>query len=361
MLKRTHFLTTPLIVIFMFSFIQYSCETDKEIPELALYQLTIKVIPENTGKVFGAGNYREGDQINLTAVANNGYQFKNWLDDAGNELSGYVYLDYTMPDGNMTLTAHFAINPDYEQPAGTVTDIDGNEYATVIIGDQEWMAENLKTTRYADGTVIPMLEYDDDWEGTDEGGYNIYPHTIVADIDSEADILQAYGLLYNWYVVSDDRNICPEGWHVPSEDDWKKLEKYLQINHLHGGSLKGTRTEPDDHPRWGYPNADATNETGFSAYPGGIRQMNGDFRLQGENAFFWTSTISTGLPDTDFPEEFSDDVKNSRANPGRKETKPEMAYFRTLYTQNAELHLMNLDKQTEMSIRCIRTRTVKKY
>ncbi len=358
-MRHKRFLITPLVVIIILLFINWSCEKNTDIFVPGLHKLTLKVFPDDAGKVFGSGKYQEGEKTSLSAIANDGYQFIKWVDDNDNEINGYVLFYYTMPDGDMTLTAHFTIDPDYEEPASTITDIDGNEYATVVIGDQEWMAENLRTTRYADGADIPMLEYDDDWEGTDEGGYNIYPHIIVADIDSETDMLEAYGILYNWYVVEDDRSICPEGWHVPSDDDWNKLENYLEKNNMHGGSLKGTCTEPDDHPRWGYPNTDATNETGFSAYPGGMRQMNGEFRLQGENAFFWTSTKSTGLPDTDFPQEFLEDAKRNQASRTRKENNPEMAYFRTLNTQNTELNMLNLDKQTEMSIRCIRNKTTK--
>lgn len=104
----------------------------------------------------------------------------------------------------------------------TVTDIDGNTYKTIQIGNQRWMAENLKVTRYRNGTAIPTVTSNTDWFNLTTGAYCNYDNST-----SDAAI---YGRLYNWYAVNDSRNIAPTGWHVPSDEEWKTLEKYLGMS-----------------------------------------------------------------------------------------------------------------------------------
>jgi uncharacterized protein (TIGR02145 family) len=174
----------------------------------------------------------------------------------------------------------------------TVSDIDGNVYQMVKIGDQWWMAENLRTTRYADGMLISgVYAYEDE--------------------DSNA---QNYGGLYTWNAVmngnesnnsnpSGVQGVCPTGWHVPSDAEWQQLEMYLGMTeeeaddigwreHDIAGKLKSTRTEPIPHPRWNEPNIEATNESGFSALPGGYKDKENDFHLIWRYGYWWTSTES---------------------------------------------------------------------
>jgi len=183
-----------------------------------------------------------------------------------------------------------------------LTDIDGNEYQTVKIGDQWWMAENLRTTRYRNGDEIPTGLSDTEWKSTTFDAYAIYPHEKVDDINSDAEMVEAYGKLYNWYAVEDDRGLCPTGWHVPSDDEWKKLEIHLGMSQQEadntglrgadeGGKLKTTRTEPESHPRWRSPNTGATNESGLSGLPGGIRSILGSFGLIRGYGYWWSSTM----------------------------------------------------------------------
>lgn len=178
------------------------------------------------------------------------------------------------------------------QKTGTVTDIDGNVYQTVKIGEQWWMAENLKVTRYRNSDSIPNVTGDSDWSDLTTGAwanpYLRYNNT--------------YGKLYNWYAVSDERGICPPGWHVPSDEDWMQLEMHLGMTEQEagriswprgtdeGGKLKSTRTEPEQHPRWFSPNTGATNESGFSGLPGGLRGWDGDFYAIGSRGYWWSST-----------------------------------------------------------------------
>jgi uncharacterized protein (TIGR02145 family) len=173
----------------------------------------------------------------------------------------------------------------------TVTDIDGNVYQTVIIGNQEWMAENLKVTRYSNGDSIPNVTDGSEWAGLSTGAYCTY--------DNNAFNAAVYGHLYNWYAVNDSRGIAPVGWHVPTDDEWKELEMYLGMSQSaadsagigcrgtdEGGKLKRVGTF-----YWNSPNTGATNESGFSALPGGIRHSDdGNFNSMGRFATFWSST-----------------------------------------------------------------------
>ena len=162
----------------------------------------------------------------------------------------------------------------------TVTDIDGNVYQTIIIGEQEWMMENLKVTHYRDGTAIPTGHSNSDWSNLSTGAYAVYN-----DDESNAD---TYGYLYNWYAVDDSRNIAPEGWHVPTDDEWQILVDYLGGSSVAGGKMKETGTE-----HWNSPNTGATNESGFTALPGGYRIGNGYYFSMGNYGYFWSSTESS--------------------------------------------------------------------
>lgn len=159
----------------------------------------------------------------------------------------------------------------------TVSDVDGNTYATVKIGDQIWMAENLRTTRYADGTDLESFVMDND-----------EAHAAT------------YGRLYRWNValrVSDDaaphpgpvQGASPEGWHIPSEDDWLTLIDYLGGEDVAGGKLKEM-----GFVHWKTPNAGATNETGFGALPAGWFDFTGEFKGFGSKTFLRSSTFPAG-------------------------------------------------------------------
>ena len=139
------------------------------------------------------------------------------------------------------------------------TDIDGNTYTSVVIGSQEWLVENLKTTRYANGDLISHIPDALEWENASTGAWVYY--------DNNSSYNEIYGKLYNWYAFTDNRNICPDGWRASSHSDWQTLQNYLGGGYWQGGKLKdyGTST-------WADPNAGATNEYGFTALPGGSRE-----------------------------------------------------------------------------------------
>ena len=137
-----------------------------------------------------------------------------------------------------------------------VTDVDGNIYGKVIIGTQIWLTENLKTTKYRNGDLIGT---------TTPAELNIYDEVTPKyqwAYNGNEDKVATYGRLYTWYVITDTRNICPTGWHVPSDAEWLTLENYLGGYAIAGGKLKEIGTT-----HWVTPNYMATNETGFTALP----------------------------------------------------------------------------------------------
>jgi len=216
----------------------------------------------------------------------------------GNDNTYKVTLAVTDADGNIATDTKSVFGT--TQETGTVTDIDGIVYQTVKIDDQWWMAENLKVTRYNDGTYIDYPVDNTDWMNRTTGAYAIYPHSAVNGIDSDKEMVDAYGKLYNWYAVDDDRGLCPEGWGVPSDEEWTKLGDYLGGDSVAGAKLKSTRTHPDPHPRWDkHLGIISTNESGFSGLPGSQRMYDGEFGTEpGYHASMWTSTKED--PDSEF-------------------------------------------------------------
>lgn len=196
--------------------------------------------------------------------------------------------------------SHDIIDSGRVQPS-TITDIDGNVYQVIKIGEQWWMTENLKVTRYRNGDRIPLIKDSKEWKHTFFGAYAIYPHTRLDGLETNEEVGDKYGLLYNWYAVNNSRGLCPEGWHIPSDADWKKLEMHLGMSqqdanqtgrrgYNQGGQIKSRRTDPDPHPSWRSPNVGATDYAGFSAVPGGFRSYDGSFDDIGRRGVWWSST-----------------------------------------------------------------------
>jgi uncharacterized protein (TIGR02145 family) len=165
---------------------------------------------------------------------------------------------------------------------GTITDREGNKYKTIVIGNQEWMAENLKTSVYRNGNSIPNLtngnpNFWPSWPNTTSGAW--------CSNNNNASNVCPYGNLYNWYAVVDSRGLCPVGWHVPTDAEWTVLTNFLSGEAVAGGKMKSTGTQ-----YWGSPNQIATNSSGFSGLPGGVRIFDGQFADLGNFGYFWSST-----------------------------------------------------------------------
>jgi uncharacterized protein (TIGR02145 family) len=160
------------------------------------------------------------------------------------------------------------------------TDIDGNTYQSVIIGNQEWMAENLKTTKYSDGTAIPKVTGNTQWSDLSTGAWCYY------DNDSSQYEELNYGKLYNFYAVETDK-LCPTGWHVPTDGEWTVLTDYLATS----GHTEAEGTALTATSGWDY-DGNGTNNYGWLGLPGGNRALYGDFYDVGYNGYWWSSSKS---------------------------------------------------------------------
>lgn len=180
--------------------------------------------------------------------------------------------------------------PDCAFAAGTVTDIDGNVYRTIKIGEQWWMAENLKVTRYRNSDPIEYVPDQYVWRELSTGAYSEWIYPLVPDQT------ETYGFFYNAYAVHDSRSLAPEGWHVPSDAEWKQLEMYLGMSQAEAdstgwrGTTEGGMLKEAGRTHWMNPNVAARNETGFSALGGGFRNRFGLCMNFGSDAIYWTST-----------------------------------------------------------------------
>ena len=193
-----------------------------------------------------------------------------------------------MDQSNAVFTIQHALITD------TVIDADGNVYQTVKIGNQWWMAENLKVTHYRNGDEIPNVINASEWGSLESGAYCNY--------DNNLPIGEERGRLYNWYAVDDSRNIAPEGWHVASDDDWKELETFLgmsseqvEMDNVWRGTIEGGLLKEIGTEHWESPNNGATNAYGFTGIPGGRRRENvGTFMFLNTNLITWCSTEANG-------------------------------------------------------------------
>jgi uncharacterized protein (TIGR02145 family) len=218
-----------------------------------------------------------------------------------------------IPTANKTVTFTFA----------ECKDGDNNYYPVVQINTSLWMAENLKTTKYNDGTAILNVTDNITWAAATTGAYCDYNNTPANST--------TYGRLYNWFVVDNNaatkvasnggKNVCPTSWHVPSDAEWTTLTTFLGGVSVAGGKLKETGTT-----HWKAPNTGATNETGFTALPGGYRYFSGSYNYIVDFGYWWSST----------------------------EQSTTTAWFRYMYWANTYVNRDYDIKKFGFSVRCVR-------
>ncbi|KMQ50417.1 hypothetical protein CHISP_2664 [Chitinispirillum alkaliphilum] len=224
------------------------------------------------------------------------YTFLGWSTTRDGSVEYEDNSEFTIGSANVTLYAVW-------EWAGTLTDIDGNVYTTVRIGNQIWTVENLRTTRYADGTPIPHVIDNSEWGDLSTPAYCWYDDG--GDVSSQTDYShEKYGALYNWWVVdpSNPKNIAPEGWRVPTDEDWTELQNYLIANGYNwdstttgnkiGKALASDGGEWDNSTDQGRVGNDqrSNNSSGFTGLPGGFRASSGDFLQVGGSGIWWSST-----------------------------------------------------------------------
>ena len=212
----------------------------------------------------------------------------------------------------------------------SVTDIEGHTYKTVKIGSQWWMAENLRVKTYNDGSPIAIVGFggaDSIWAKKQSGAF--------CNIDSIYDN-RGYGLHYNWYVINDVKKIAPEGWHIPNDDEWKTLEKELGMSQTEADKTGWRGTEESKKlipipPNNGWPTASiiylsGTNESGFTALPGGCRLFDGSIGEVQFTGYWWSS-----------------DMKDATD-----------AYYRAIASSHLSIFRYYADKRYGMCIRCVK-------
>jgi uncharacterized protein (TIGR02145 family) len=203
------------------------------------------------------------------------------------------------------------------KPGPNISDSEGNSYKTVTIGTQTWMAENLKVSKYNDGTTIPNITDNTQWSNLTTGAWSYYNN------DEANNAIN--GKLYNWYAVSKisngNKNVCPTGWHVPTDAEWTVLTDYLGGESVAGGKMKEVGTTS-----WNSPNTNATNTSLFSALPGGYRYFNGNYVNIGNVGNWWSST----------------------------EVLTDVAWFRYLSNLYGIANRSNNEKFFGLSVRCLR-------
>jgi uncharacterized protein (TIGR02145 family) len=216
----------------------------------------------------------------------------------------------------------------------TPVDNQGNVYQVVDIGEQRWMAENLKTTTYRDGTTIEYIHHDvsqgpDPWPGTNTGAYGYY--------ENDPANANVYGFLYNWYVVNDSRGVCPVGWHVPSDDEWKELEIFLGMTEADANQEGFNRGDDEGSQLAGnftlwaggvLRSNSAFGTSEFDVLPAGYRDyLFGDWTYLTVHGYFWSTTSH-----------WEDDAKAS---------------IRLLYNDQSTIGRYFFDKNYGFSIRCL--------
>jgi len=220
---------------------------------------------------------------------------------------------------------------DESEPENQITDYDGNIYTSVIIGDQEWMVENIKVTHYRNGDTIQYVQSESSepnvWENLNTGAYCYY--------NDEQAHQNTYGNLYNWYAVDDSRKVAPDGWHVPTDTEWKELEMALGMSQSQAnesgyrGTNEGRKLAGNAElwEEYAVENDSVFGTSGFTALPSGSRYYHsGDYFYMGGRTYFWSSS----------------------------EYDSSIAWFRLLYYYPSVVTRNDANKRNGFAIRCVR-------
>ncbi|HRD53886.1 MAG TPA: FISUMP domain-containing protein [Flavobacteriales bacterium] len=249
------------------------------------------VAMEGTGSANGTLSH-----LGATSTPKAGRALFTWQPGDALRYIGYASNDTAMfsgvilhtPTTSTTRTFVFYGATCPESP--TVADANGNVYPTVRIGDQCWMANNLRTTQYSDGSAIPNVTVNATWAQLNTGAWSYYENNVSNNA--------THGKLYNWFAATDPRGVCPIGWHVPTDAEWQLLESALGMpaNELNGlgvrGEIQNVGGKVKATSLWNAPNAGATNESGFSGIPSGTREgfSDGTFFNLGNRGYWWSSS-----------------------------------------------------------------------
>jgi uncharacterized protein (TIGR02145 family) len=271
--------TTPAITVTPTQNTTYTC-TITQGNQTCTTSVDITVNPNITNAISATINDGETYTLGTQTLTTSGTYTEVFTSATGCDSTVTLTLSLDLPTSSSSCGAvnvHSA-----SMNYGSVSDIDGNVYKTIQIGNQEWMAENLKSSHYSNGDLIPIVTNNALWSALTTGSTSWFSNDSVS-------YNCPYGKLYNWYAVADSRNICPSGWRVPSDGDLSTLQNYLG-----GWGVAGGKMKSQGITYWTAGNSGETNESGFSALPGGARVPDGGSGYMGILAHFWTSTIDAG-------------------------------------------------------------------
>jgi uncharacterized protein (TIGR02145 family) len=343
---KNRFLIYQVVVSVLILFLTTDCKKNENTKLADLFTLPVTNFTTETAKSGGNISYNGGSEIFANGVC--------WSTTVNPVITDSKTVDsigitkYVSRVSGLTASTTYHIRAYATNSAGTaygndltfttlslatVSDIDGNIYNIITIGDQVWMAENLKSTRYRNGDLIGTTKPSNlDISAEDSPRYQWAPY-------GNENNVATYGRLYTWY-VGDTGNLCPVGWHIPTNMEWTTLSFFLGSNNISANKLRETGTA-----HWAAPNAGATNESGFTALPGGYRDKSGSFSPIGEVAQWWSFS-------------YVQNVKSSSPIPPESRTLaaefsiPNINYW-TIYNGNLLSHADG-NGSFGFSIRCLR-------
>jgi len=301
----------------------------------------IKAIAEDEdGTITMVSIYIAGEEV----ASSDQSTFIYWWNTADYEAAEYVIGAAAQDDQgaydaaniDVLLGAEGGLNPDLEYD--TLTDVEGNTYATIELGNQIWMAENLRVRLYADGSPIPEVADEAEWDAMEPGdqAYCWYNNEVENGDES--------GALYTWAAamygeLSSDsigvQGVCPDGWHLPSDAEWKELEMFLGMSQADAGKNdwrgtdEGGQLKEIGFSSWAIPNEGATNSSGFTAIPGGFRSAKGLFYNIDSYSAHWSATPEEGTGN---------------------------AWYRALKYDQAKVYRQRNSTQLGLSVRCVKDR-----
>jgi uncharacterized protein (TIGR02145 family) len=274
---------------------------------------SINPIPAAIGDIITISGFGFGTEQGTNFVSISGAKPNEYL--CWNDMEIKVKIPTNASSGKVSVTVNGEMSNELDIIIivyGEVTDIDNNKYKTVQIGTQIWMAENLNVSHYRNGDSIIQVLDKKVWSNLNTGAWSNYNYDTALG--------RIYGKLYNWHAVNDQRGLAPSGWHIPSNNEWKILENYL------GGYIEAGKMKEPGTSHWLSPNSEATNESGFTALPGGSCAINGTFSNIGANGYWWTST----------------------------EYYASMAWYRSLDYQYPSIYNSTDNKGNGFSVRCVK-------
>lgn len=300
--------------------------------------IPIKAIAEDEdGSIVEVKIYIEGEEVASSEQST----FIYFWDTEGVEVGEYVLSalaidnddNYHSHNVTILLDNPGGLNPDLTY--GSMSDIEGNTYATIDIGTQVWMAENLRVTQYADGTPITELQDNGEWGALTADAQVYCWYANLQDNEDTASVLYTWAAAMNGMTGSDTvavQGVCPDGWHLPSDAEWMELEMFLGMTLADAakyewrGSDEGVQLKETGYSSWAEAPAAGSNTSGFTAVPGGFRSATGSFYNYNQYAAYWTATAQ---PDT------------------------EKAYLRALKFDNEKVYRQYNTRSMGFSVRCV--------